>query len=63
MQDVTETFRYADPINASRVVFNIHGNDYRLIADIFFPKEVLFVKFLGTHAEYDRVDAETVNDF
>jgi mRNA interferase HigB len=45
------------------VVFNIHGNDFRLIADIYFPKEVLFVKFLGTHAEYDRVDAETVNDF
>ncbi len=63
MQDVTATFRYADPINSTRVVFNIHGNDFRLIADIYFPKEVLFVKFIGTHKEYDRVDAATVSDF
>lgn len=43
-----------------RVVFNIKGNDYRLIVAIAYRYQVVYIKFLGTHKEYDAVDAETV---
>lgn len=46
-----------------RVVFNIKGNDYRLIATINYIQNWLFIKFIGSHKEYDRVDAENVNLF
>ena len=47
----------------SRFVFNVKGNHYRLIVAIFFPGRVVYIKFFGTHADYDRVDAATVDDF
>ena len=43
-----------------RVVFNIKGNDYRLVAALQYQADVLVIRFFGSHAEYDRVDAETV---
>ena len=43
-----------------RVVFNIKGNDYRLIAELQYQAGVLVIRFFGSHAEYDLVDAETV---
>ena len=43
-----------------RVVFNIKGNDYRLIVAVAFKVGVVYVKFIGTHRQYDAVDAETV---
>lgn len=49
------------PVSDTRVVFNIHHNHSRLIADIDFQRQVLFIKFLGTHTEYDKVDARTVS--
>jgi hypothetical protein len=45
---------------ASRVVFNIKGNDYRLVARVQYQAGALAIRFFGTHAEYDRIDAETV---
>ena len=42
------------------VVFNIKGNDYRLIASVQYQAGVLAIRFFGTHAEYDKVDAESV---
>ncbi len=58
--DVKRTYRYASIINSDRVVFNICGNKYRLIVSINYPVGVVYVKFVGTHSEYDRIDAEAV---
>jgi mRNA interferase HigB len=54
--------RYANAsiINDERVVFNIKGNDYRLIVAIKYNAGIVFIKFVGTHSEYDKVDAATV---
>jgi mRNA interferase HigB len=50
----------ASIISAKRVVFNIKGNDFRLVAEISFEHQVLFIKWLGTHKEYDKIDVLTV---
>jgi len=47
----------------NRVVFNIRGNKYRLIVGINYEAQIIFVKFFGTHAQYDRIDATTVEEF
>ena len=59
-QDVKNRYASASIIQNNRVVFNIKGNDYRLIAGINYRLRALYIKFFGTHAEYDRVDAATV---
>ncbi len=53
-------FGSASIVSANRVVFNIKGNDYRLVVSINYQLQVIFIKWLGTHAEYDRVDVATV---
>lgn len=58
--DVKADYRNASIIANNRVVFNIKGNDYRLIAAINYDVGVIWIKFIGTHAEYDRIDAATV---
>ena len=50
-------------LNGERVRFEVVGGDYRLIVAIDFRRAIAFVKFIGTHAEYDRIDAHTVNLF
>src|SRR4051812_34920183 len=59
-EDVKTAYPKASILKASRVVFNIKGNDYRLIARLQYRAGILEVRFFGTHAEYDQVDAETV---
>ena len=44
----------------NRVVFNINGNAYRLVVAVRYDKQIMFIRFIGTHAEYDRIDATTV---
>jgi mRNA interferase HigB len=51
----------ASILTSERVVFNIKGNDYRLIASINYEYQILFVKWLGTHKEYDNIDAREVD--
>jgi mRNA interferase HigB len=47
-------------IAGNRVVFRICGNKYRLITQINYPYRVVYIRFVGTHADYDRIDAESV---
>jgi len=44
----------------NRVVFNINGNAYRLVVAMRYDKQIMFIRFIGTPAEYDRIDATTV---
>jgi mRNA interferase HigB len=59
-KDVKGSHPKASILKAGRVVFNIKGNDYRLIARVQYQAGVLMIRFFGTHAEYDEIDAETV---
>ena len=59
-EDVKASYPKASILKGSRVVFNIKGNDYRLIASVQYQAGVLAIRFFGTHAEYDKVDAESV---
>ena len=58
--DIKAQYRSASVLKNRRVVFNIKGNNYRLIVSIAYKLGIVYVKFIGTHAEYDQVDAETV---
>ena len=58
--DVKTAHRNASIIANNRVVFNIKGNSYRLIVAIRYDLGIIFIRFIGTHAEYDKVDAEIV---
>jgi mRNA interferase HigB len=57
--DVLNQFGNARVIGNDRVVFNIKGNDYRLVVAIRYDKGLVFIRFVGTHAEYDKIDAGT----
>ena len=59
--DVTSDFNTARTVKNNRAIFKINENDYRLIAEINYQKGWLFIKFIGTHAAYDKVDAATIN--
>ena len=58
--DVKEHYGSASLVGADRVVFNIKGNDYRLVAAIDYRRGIVFIKWLGRHAEYDKIDVRTV---
>lgn len=57
---VKAQFGSASILKDNRVVFNIAGNKYRLVVKINYPYQVVYVKFIGTHAEYDAIDVENV---
>lgn len=57
---VKREVRSASILKDGRVVFNIAGNKYRIVAWLNYPYRVVYVRFIGTHAEYDRIDAQTV---
>lgn len=59
-EDIKASYPKASILKSSRVVFNIKGNDYRLVAAVQYRAGVLAIRFFGTHAEYDRIDAEIV---
>jgi len=56
--DIKQRYRSADFLADNRVVFNIKGNAYRLVVKIHYNTGIIYIRFIGTHAEYDRIDAE-----
>jgi mRNA interferase HigB len=62
-KDVKRDFGTASIIGNNRVVFNIKGNKYRIIVAMNYERGWAQIKFIGTHAQYDRINAETVDDF
>ena len=59
--EIKEQYRSASILQKSRVVFNIAGNKYRLLVDVLYPIGVIYVKFVGTHKQYDAIVAEDYN--
>ena len=59
-QDILSHYRSADILPNNRVVFNIKGNQFRLVVEIHYNTGVVYIRFIGTHAEYNRIDAETI---
>ena len=60
INDVKMTFKNADYVGNERFVFNIKGNRYRLVAAVIFSIRTVYIKFIGTHAEYDKIDVKTI---
>lgn len=56
-QDIKNRFPSVDILPGNRVVFNIKGNAYRLIVKIHYNTGIVFIRFVGTHADYDKIDA------
>ena len=62
-QDIKLRYASASFVAANRVVFNIKGNDYRLVVAVAYRFAALYIKFVGTHKEYDAIDATTIESF
>jgi mRNA interferase HigB len=58
--DVKRDLRSASILRDGRVVFNIAGNKYRIVVWINYPYRVVYIRFIGTHRRYDRIDAQTI---
>jgi mRNA interferase HigB len=58
--DVKRRYATASIVSAERIVFNIKGNDYRLVAAVDFEKSIVWIKWIGTHKAYDKIDVTKV---
>ena len=58
--EIKALYRSADALSGNRVIFNIKGNTYRLIVRLHYNTGIVFIRFIGTHAEYDKIDATTI---
>jgi len=58
--DLKSQYRSASIVGDGRVVFNIKGNDYRLVVAIDYEFQVIFIRFIGTHKEYDKIDVKKI---
>lgn len=59
--DIKRMYASASIVGAERVVFNIKGNAYRLIAAVDYRRAIVFIKWIGTHKEYDNIDVRTIS--
>ena len=59
--DVKRLYATASIVSANRLVFNIKGNDYRLVVAVDFEKAIVWIKWVGTHKDYDRIDVKEVD--
>ncbi len=62
-EEAAAAFSKAKTVSATRVRYEVAGGDYRLVAAFNFRVQIAFIKFLGSHAEYDKIDAKTVDQF
>ena len=60
LSDIKGDFGSVDYVGNNRYVFNVKGNDYRLIVIIIFVAQKIYVRFIGTHAEYNKINAKTI---
>ena len=60
LNELKQHYPRADYVGNNRVVFNIKGNDYRLIAIVIYVSQKVYVRWIGTHAEYNKVDAKNI---
>ncbi len=60
ISDIKADFNHVDYVGNDRYVFNIKGNAYRLVVMIFFDKRTVFIRFIGVHEEYDKIDCATI---
>lgn len=60
ISDIKKSFNSVDYVSNDRYVFNIKGNKYRLVAMIFFDIRTVFIRFIGTHTQYDKVDCTKI---
>jgi mRNA interferase HigB len=58
--DIKADYVKASILKAGRVVFNICGNQYRLVVDINYERAWVFIRFIGTHTDYDKIDAQNI---
>jgi mRNA interferase HigB len=58
--EVKSAYRSASFLAGNRVVFNIKGNDYRLVVAMHYNRQIAYIRFVGTHRQYDQIDASTV---
>ena len=58
--EVKRLYATASIVSSDRVVFNIKGNDYRLVVAVDYEKAIVWIKWIGTHAEYDGINVRTV---
>ena len=58
--EIKAQYKSASIVGNNRVVFNIHGNKYRLIIAINYPAQIVFIRFVGTHKQYDKIDTKTI---
>ena len=58
--DIKRSYRNASIIGDNRVIFNVKGNDYRLVVKVHYDRGPVYVRFVGTHREYDSIDAERI---
>jgi mRNA interferase HigB len=59
--DIVKAYANASIVGSDRVVFNIKGNDYRLVVAIHYRVQIVFIKWLGSPAQYNKIDVKTVN--
>lgn len=59
--DIKRRYATASIVSAERIVFNIKGNDYRLVVAVDFEKGIVWIKWIGTHADYDQIDVMEVD--
>ena len=60
LSDMRKDFNSVDYVGNQRYVFNIKGNDYHLVVAIKFTPSIVYIRFVGTHAEYDKIDVSTI---